>query len=379
MNNIVYNRLLLVFILGILCATLPTKAQDLQDNKQKGAASAKPYKPSLYAVPLVFNTPETGWGFGLAGGYAFKLNKNDSLQRPSNVLLNTDYTLNKQVIVDCGFTLFFKEENYQLRLYNSYKKYPDSFWGIGNNTSSSAEERYQYNRWDIFPTFQKRIHKRFFAGIRYRYMGMYRVDWNPNGAFAESNFPGHDGGNLSGAGVLLSWDSRNYVFNPTKGFYMHLLNINYPKFLGSDFGMTHLELDGRFFLPVFPRKQHLIGFNVLGRFNFGDVPFFQMATLGGTDIMRGYFTGRYRDKNALSIQAEYRLPLFWRFGAAAFAGLGEVAPSLDKFSINGLKYSVGGGIRFMVSKRERINVRFDVGYAEGNQGPAFYITAAEAF
>lgn len=375
------NLLLLLnlfFNVGIWSPLLYAQDDESAQKALQNGINAKPYKPSFYGVPLVFKTPETNWGFGLAGGYSFKINKNDTTQRPSVILTNLDYTLNKQIIIEFGYTLFFKHENYQLRLHNSYKKYPDSFWGIGINTVQEAEERYSYNRWDIYPTIQKRIYDRLFVGLRYRRLSMNNIAWQEGGNHAEADFNGHDGGLVSGAGIMVSWDSRDFFFNPTKGFYLHLLNLNYPKWLGSQYEMSHIELDGRFFWNVVPQHKHILALQVFGLFNFGDVPFFHMGTLGGVSVMRGYFSGRFRDKNAFSTQLEYRFPVWWRFGAVAFAGVGEVAPELGKFNLRDIKYSVGSGVRLMIDRRQRVNVRFDVGYA-GGKNLAYYVTASESF
>ena len=94
--------------------------------------------------------------------------------------------------------------------------------------------------------------------------------------------------------------------------------------------------------------------------------------------MRGYFEGRFRDKNLLALQAEYRLPLFWRFGLAAFAGAGKVADAFAELNSGGIKYSYGAGLRYLFSKREKIQVRLDVGF-DGKGGSAFYFSIFEAF
>lgn len=338
----------------------------------------KPYKMKAYGAPLIFKTPETNFGFGVAGGLTFKINKTDTTQRPSNVLLNLDYTLNKQMILEVGYTIFFKHENYQLRLHNSYKKYPDSFWGIGPNTVDSLEERYSYNRWDIYPSFQRRIHDRLFIGLRYRYLGLFSVDWKEGGLYEEADFLGRDGGFMSGIGYMINWDSRDLFFNPSKGFYAHLVNLFYPRWMGGQYNNTHFEIDTRFYWNVVPKYRHVLAMRIFGRFNFGkNVPFFHTALIGGSEVMRGYFNGRFRDKHALTTTLEYRFPIWWRFGAAAFIAAGDVAPTIKAFNLRSLKYSVGGGLRFMIDKRERINVRLDVGHGGGNT--EFYITASESF
>jgi hypothetical protein len=63
----------------------------------------------------------------------------------------------------------------------------------------------------------------------------------------------------------------------------------------------------------------------------GSPPFYDLGLLGGSKMMRGYITGRYRDRTYYTIQSEYRMPqLIWRFGLIFFAGIGDVAPSLAK-------------------------------------------------
>ena len=94
--------------------------------------------------------------------------------------------------------------------------------------------------------------------------------------------------------------------------------------------------------------------------------------------MRGYYLGRYRDRNMITAQAEYRAPLFWRFGAVVFAGFGDVSDSVTAFRLDRFKYSLGCGVRFMFDARERINARIDAGFGkDGNAG--VYAMVLEAF
>lgn len=94
--------------------------------------------------------------------------------------------------------------------------------------------------------------------------------------------------------------------------------------------------------------------------------------------MRGYYQGRYRDNNMAVIQAEYRIPLFWRFGAVAFGDIGNVAPAPGQLNFTDLKYSYGGGLRVAMNKAEKLNLRGDFGInAKGTGG--FYLQLGEAF
>jgi hypothetical protein len=71
------------------------------------------------------------------------------------------------------------------------------------------------------------------------------------------------------------------------------------------------------------------------------------------------------------------MPLFWRLGLAGFVGAGDVAHSLGDFRLSELKYSAGAGLRFLVSQRERINLRLDAAFGKGTSG--FYFGIFEAF
>jgi len=103
-----------------------------------------------------------------------------------------------------------------------------------------------------------------------------------------------------------------------------------------------------------------------------------MGLLGGAEIMRGYYLGRYRDKNMLVLQAEYRwAPIFWRFGLAAFAALGDVAETLDRFNLGRFKTTYGLGLRFVIDPKQRLHLRLDFGFGKETSG--VYFTAGEAF
>ncbi len=122
----------------------------------------------------------------------------------------------------------------------------------------------------------------------------------------------------------------------------------------------------------------MLALQALGFLNSGEVPLRSYALLGGSNTMRGYYQGRYRDKNMAVVQAEYRAALFWRFGAVAFADLGNVGSELKDLNFQGLKYSYGAGLRFALNKTEKLNLRLDYGIGR-NFSNGFYLQLGEAF
>ncbi len=107
------------------------------------------------------------------------------------------------------------------------------------------------------------------------------------------------------------------------------------------------------------------------------MPLIELAALGGPELMRGYYDGRYLDRNLVAGQVEYRRPLTGRLGMVVFAGAGQVAPKPTGLRLDRFKPSFGAGIRFKIVKEENLNVRFDYGVGRGTSN--YYFNIAEAF
>ena len=83
------------------------------------------------------------------------------------------------------------------------------------------------------------------------------------------------------------------------------------------------------------------------------------------------------DRHLLAAQMEYRKTLIGRLGAVAFIGFGDVANSIHDFKFKNLRVSAGLGLRFLLEKRERLNIRLDWGFGEDTNN--YYLNIAEAF
>ena len=80
----------------------------------------------------------------------------------------------------------------------------------------------------------------------------------------------------------------------------------------------------------------------------------------------------------MMLQLEYR-QYFWKsFGFVVFGGAGNVAKELTAYDFSTMKYSFGGGLRYLFNKKQKINLRMDVGFGlDGNMG--IYFGIEEAF
>jgi outer membrane protein assembly factor BamA len=255
-------------------------------------------------------------------------------------------------------------------------KFPDKFYGIGNKSLEEDEEDYTAQTFIFELSFQREIITGLNVGLLYEYVDSKMKEVEEDGFLAKKNISGSEGGKVSGIGVVMDWDTRDNIFYPSTGAFYQMSVRGYGDNLGSDFSFNKYTLDFRQFFPLFSR--HVVGFQGYVSMKTGNPPFQMMSLLGGENIMRGYYLGRYRDKNMIVFQTEYRVvPVLWRFGLVAFLGLGEVNNEFSNFRLKDFKYSLGWGIRYQFNKDEGFNIRLDFGLGKDTSG--LYINFLEAF
>jgi hypothetical protein len=328
----------------------------------------------LLVLPVAINSPETKIGVGLLTALFFRTSHFDSTVRTSNIQTVFLYTQRRQVLLNLGGNIYFPKERYILKWQSVYSYFPDKFWGIGNNSSPDNKESYIYNQFYFNSQLMHKIYKRLYIGIIAEYQNVIKTIYDPNGIFYTQNIPGRNGYVASGVGPLIAWDSRNNAFSPTKGEYIQLSYLNYNKYLGSRYNFNGYLIDARKYILSF--SKNVFAMQVYGQFNNGNVPFRNMSTLGGPNLLRGYYMGRYRDKNAIIIQGEYRMPIYKRWGMVVFGGMGEVSDKLGSLSFRELKYSAGTGVRFALKPKERLNLRLDLAVGQKSSGLYFYVSEA---
>ncbi len=254
-----------------------------------------------------------------------------------------------------------------------HKKNPDSFFGTGNSTLASDEDRHTFQMNKVLLEMHKKIAGALYGGIRYRMEHFVLLKSEENGIISKGIYNGSRGGVMSGAGALISYDTRDNTMFARRGCYITASAEYYGKKLGSGFEFMRYEADIREYFKI--DEIQSLAFQQFAGLVPGNTPFQMMQQLGGDNKMRGYFYGRYRDKGMIMGQAEYRIMPWERLGFAAFFGAGDVFDS-DIKNIN-VKYAGGIGIRICLVPEERANIRMDIGY--GRDGMAFIVNAFEAF
>jgi outer membrane protein assembly factor BamA len=376
--------LFFIYILGLFCCLVFPYDSNAQEDSLKTVPVEKLKLPirapanirHVLVLPIIARSIETGWSFGGAGAATFRVGERDTLSRTSNAEGVVLYTTRRQFVAALNGSLYFPGERFIVNEQLSYSYFPDEFWGLGKTAPDSNEESYAFKQYYAFLHPQCLIVKNLFLGIVYQYQRVFDIDYDPGGLFDTEHVVGRDGYHVSGMGMSVTYDTRNNAFAPDKGVMLQFYFDEFTPIIGSNYLYTSYVLDLRRFLRIY--KDQVLALQVLGNFNSGAVPLRSLAYLGGSSTMRGYYAGRFRDKNAGVLQAEYRVPLFWRLGAVGFADMGNVGPELRDINLYRLKYSYGGGLRVALNKTEKLNLRLDYGLAKGGSN-GFYLQLGEAF
>jgi hypothetical protein len=98
-----------------------------------------------------------------------------------------------------------------------------------------------------------------------------------------------------------------------------------------------------------------------------DVPFYYQRTLGGPDDLRGFRQFRFRDRNVLLLQAEYRWEIFTAVDGAIFYDAGRVAPRFEDLGFDDLESDYGIGFRFGTRNGVFLRVEGAFGSSGGKQ------------
>jgi len=284
------------------------------------------------------------------------------------------YTEKKQTIMALSPELYL-EGGFHGLAELGYQKFPDSYWGVGPDTEDGDEEKYTpevvgtrlVGEFEVYPGLR--------IGGQFRYSREVMLETEDGGVLEKGMIPGSTSGTTAGAGILATYDSRDNRFSSESGWYLMLSHTTYGRVLLSDYSYTSIAFDVRKFFPVF--GSHVFATHCYSRSTSGTVPFQELPALGGPSDMRGYQSGRYRDKFAAWAQAEYRMPFMWVTWLAVFGSVGNVSRDLGSFSFDSIKYTGGGGVRFRMNE-ERFSIRFDYAVT-GEGGSNFYISANEAF
>ncbi|MDT7602992.1 MAG: hypothetical protein QOF61_989 [Acidobacteriota bacterium] len=296
--------------------------------------------------------------------------------------------------------------------FNYTRRTRDNFFGIGplvnraSETNYSLEER-SFNA-GLFRDFtraaQAGVYVRFANARAFRGedegdppVGLL-FSGDPSRVPATRFLPGLDThAEIFSVGAYGAYDRRDNSRGLTRGAYLYgrvASNDGLKHGSFSDFGWFETELDGRGYVPLGGDKTSaaLRAYAWLKNpKGASQIPFYDMAFLGGRSYVRGYDEYRYFGNNLLMFTAELRQTVWSKsetkgVDVFAFGDTGQVwgdnrsqvDPVIlrnDKFDARNWRASVGGGAEYRASGAFVLRVEA----AHSNEGNKFYVSFGRGF
>lgn len=134
------------------------------------------------------------------------------------------------------------------------------------------------------------------------------------------------------------------------------------------YGFGRFEADLQQYLPLL-KDRRVLALHALASLSDAEggqeVPFYLQRTLGGPDDLRGFRRFRFRDRNVLLLQAEYRWEIFTAVDGAIFYDAGQVAARREDLNLRDLETDYGIGFRFGTSNGIFLRIEGAFGSSDG--------------
>jgi len=330
----------------------------------------------IIPVPLYSYSTEAGHTFGLAKFNLIDLSKLDTVSPASRISEVVTFSTLGRINISVATDLNWHQGRYMVMGYINYKQQPEYMLGIGNDVSLNNVEQVSTTRFKFVNYGLIQVIKDLYVGIGVDLTNYTDIETDSTSFLIQDDVSGLEGGTSTGLGFSAIYDSRDNRYNAYKGAMIALKTMTFPSWMGNPYLYSSYNLDLRTY--VNPWLKHVIAFQATTALRTGDVPFYELAMLGGEDQMRGYYKGALRDNVLVDGQVEYRMPVWKMLGVTAFVGTGRVAHSYSDLSLDGFWLSYGAGLRVRVDTKHNTNLRLDWGFGP-NGVNGFYINFAEAF
>jgi len=302
--------------------------------------------------------------------------KRDTLARPTTLSFYVLRSVKAQTRASFDGERWLPGNKARLQGSLSIVEYPYSFFGIGDRTTRSQEEKY-LPRWiEGYVQMDRQVIPHWYVVLGWR-AGYEEVRPKSPGLLQDQLVPGSRITRTLIGTLGATYDSRDNVVSSYHGQLFSLAYGASNRVLGVTYSYGRLDAEWRGFMDL--GGHNVLAANAAVAGVDGTVPFDQLPVIGGGHIMRGYSAGRFRDRWVTAAQAEYRSPMvFERIGAIAFVGVGAAAPNPGDLGRARPFPSAGIGGRLQVDKLQRTALRLD--YAFGAYGfGGLYLGFNQAF
>lgn len=315
----------------------------------------------------------TGLGLGLLGTATYSADHTDPTLPRSNASVYSNMTTAGFFMVGLRGNHIFPHESFQLDYKVNLSTFSTSYWGMGyaNADNDDNETDYRRNRINAMARFMVKLAPNTYIGPFVNYRVTQASDVNEDFSYL---WQGQDKTiHTYTAGLSFTYDSRDFMLNASKGVFVQIDQTFTPRCFGNGkYNFSTTEATFATYGKLW--KGAILAGELHGQFNYGHIPWSQLATVGSNDRMRGYYEGRYNDKNVIEGQVELRQHIKGRNGVVAWIALANAFPDFKNIAWRYTLPNAGVGYRWEFKKR--INIRVDYGFTRNGGGFIFNINEA---
>lgn len=176
---------------------------------------------------------------------------------------------------------------------------------------------------------------------------------------------------LSGPIVRATWDTRNSIFTPTRGYFSQVELGTGWEALGGSTTYQVLDLTNIAYFQLAPTVS--VGVRADFARSFGDPPFYLEPSLA----FEGLPAMRYQGRMIAQGQGQVSWRFWNRFSLVGFVGGGGAWNRDARFHEAKSAWAGGGGVRYELARLFKLSYGFD--YAWGPDGGIFYVVVGSAW
>ena len=360
-----HNWLLVVLL---LVATRAAGADQALLGQDLGIEAPRRFIEDWVVAPIPISNPTIGTGLAVVAMPFYHLGEGSPL---SNTTFAAGYTSSESWGVAAAQSTRLRGDRMRIDGMLAYAELRYRFYGVGDAAGEGGSSVPIVQKGLVFaPELLFHVGARTFVGLRYRGIRVETAAEHASGPLLPESITVHS----SGVGPRATLDTRDNEMNPSSGVLAELRANFADDAFGSDFNYETWELSGNYYRRAGRGVLALRGYvcQVSER-----TPLFDLCLFGSGSDLRGYETGRYRDRAMVAAQAEYRFPLAGRFGGVVFGGWGKVAPSFDEMGEQLDLPSIGAGLRWLAAEKAKVNLSIDV--ARARDSTSLYVYVKESF
>jgi hypothetical protein len=229
------------------------------------------------------------------------------------------------------------------------------YFGTGTNTNVDNRVNYGFEELYGSATVSIRPTRRYLT-LR---GGIERTKWTQE--TGQGSYPSIDEvytpATLPGLGEELSYlhsqGTVGFDWRPAEGYArrggFHGVTFHDYKDNEEEFGFEQVDYEIVQHFPIL-RETWAISLHGLVQTTFlkddQEIPYHMLPALGGGSNLRGYTSWRFRDRNSLLLQGEWRIMVNRYMDTAFFYDAGKVTARTEDLNLSGLKHDYGFGVRF---------------------------------